>query len=365
MNNNGVIRSAKKDQEKSPRLGVKPRIKRRSLVKSLLGMRVRKPHFNPFLKLSEKGVGFIPLGKGSSHAYCPIGCHCKSIDTHEGTGLKPGVLDVSKTDSSESEYESWGDSGDEANIQETNDDKEESDDEFVHTPPNYVPTHDETNDESNDVNEEKYDRIDKELYGDVNVSLTDVEQDDRDEEDANMTDAPHNATTKVPSFSSSHSVLSSYTSAFLNPKNLQSTKTEVVSMLDINVQHEVPCTSLLLTILVSVIPEHTVFNPSKTVTTALTTTVTSLLSSLFLTLPQSIPIPTLTNIEATTSTPTVLKSKTLNVIHLRLSDMEKEVNELKNVDHSSTLFSTIKSEVPNAVKEYLGISLDDALYKML
>ncbi|GKD60086.1 hypothetical protein Tco_1297595 [Tanacetum coccineum] len=30
----------------------------------------------------------------------------KSIDTHEGTGLKPGVLDVSKADSSESEYES-------------------------------------------------------------------------------------------------------------------------------------------------------------------------------------------------------------------------------------------------------------------
>ncbi|GKC48519.1 hypothetical protein Tco_1071264, partial [Tanacetum coccineum] len=32
----------------------------------------------------------------------------KFVDTDEGTSLKPGVYDVSKTDSSESEYESWG-----------------------------------------------------------------------------------------------------------------------------------------------------------------------------------------------------------------------------------------------------------------
>ncbi|GKE41094.1 hypothetical protein Tco_1464499 [Tanacetum coccineum] len=122
----------------------------------------------------------------------------KSVDTNEGIGLKPRVPDVSKAYSSESDYESWGDSGDEANLQgddedvhvsddgpqqadderndsenqETNDDEKESDDEFVHTPPNYVPTDDETNSESNDVDEEEYDRIDKELYGDVNVSLT-------------------------------------------------------------------------------------------------------------------------------------------------------------------------------------------------
>ncbi|GKB80911.1 retrovirus-related pol polyprotein from transposon TNT 1-94 [Tanacetum coccineum] len=35
----------------------------------------------------------------------------ESIDTSEGTGLKPGVPDVSKCDSSKSKYESWGDSG--------------------------------------------------------------------------------------------------------------------------------------------------------------------------------------------------------------------------------------------------------------
>ncbi|GJZ90237.1 retrovirus-related pol polyprotein from transposon TNT 1-94 [Tanacetum coccineum] len=47
----------------------------------------------------------------------------KSVDTHEGTSLKPGVPKVSIADSSESENESWGDSGDEASVQ--------SDDEYV------------------------------------------------------------------------------------------------------------------------------------------------------------------------------------------------------------------------------------------
>nr|GEW80744.1 hypothetical protein [Tanacetum cinerariifolium] len=105
-----------------------------------------------------------------------------------------------------SRKQSIGDSGDEANIQgddedvqdsdddpqqaddertnsenqETNDDEEEFDNEFVHTPKDYVPTKDETNDESNDFNKEEYDKIDKELYGDVNVRLTDDEQDDKD-----------------------------------------------------------------------------------------------------------------------------------------------------------------------------------------
>ncbi|GKF61018.1 hypothetical protein Tco_0181072, partial [Tanacetum coccineum] len=52
----------------------------------------------------------------------------KFVDTHKGTGLKPGVLDVSKVDSFESEYESWGDSGDEANVQGDDEDVQDSND---------------------------------------------------------------------------------------------------------------------------------------------------------------------------------------------------------------------------------------------
>nr|GEV89640.1 hypothetical protein [Tanacetum cinerariifolium] len=43
--------------------------------------------------------------------------------------------------------------------------------------------------------------------------------------------------------------------------------------------------------------------------------------------------------------------------------MEKDVNELKDVDNSTKVISTIKSEVLNFVKEYLGSSLGNALHK--
>ncbi|GJX09384.1 hypothetical protein Tco_0199243 [Tanacetum coccineum] len=264
---------------------------------------------------SSDGAGFQPKVLDESKG--------KSGDTCEGTGLKPGVPDVFKTDSSKSEYESWGDSGDEANVQgddedvqdsdddpqqandertdsenqETNDDEEESDNEFVHTPEDYVPTNDEANYETKDVDEEEYERIGEEVYGDVNVRLIDAEHNDEEKGDADVTNAEH----AVAALISSHSVSSTYTNAFLNLENLHSTEMEVVSMLDINVQHEVP------------LPE----------------------------------------------------SKTLSSIHQRICYLENDVKELKSVDNSTIVISTIKSEVLNAVKEYLRSSLDDALYKVI
>ncbi|GKC63179.1 hypothetical protein Tco_1095777 [Tanacetum coccineum] len=47
----------------------------------------------------------------------------KSIDTHEGIGLKPRVFNVSKVDSSDSEYESWGVSDDDDDDDKQGDDK--------------------------------------------------------------------------------------------------------------------------------------------------------------------------------------------------------------------------------------------------
>ncbi|GJX44031.1 hypothetical protein Tco_0260707 [Tanacetum coccineum] len=177
--------------------------------------------------------------------------------------------------------------------------------------------------------------------------MTNAEQDDEDEEDAHMIDVAHvqveqtqEQTTGIqeesgPEMASVQGqyVVQATTTSILAIYNAttESTETEVVSMMDINVQHEVPHTSPLLTILVYVIPKHIVFNPSETVTTAPVTTITSLLLSLFPNLHQSTPIPTPTNTEATTSTPFVLESESLNAIHLRLSDLEKEVKELKNV----------------------------------
>ncbi|GJZ39475.1 hypothetical protein Tco_0586038 [Tanacetum coccineum] len=198
----------------------------------------------------------------------------KSIDTNEGTGLKPGVPNVSKADSSESKYESWGDSDD--------DDDQQSDDEST-----------ESNDDKND---EEYECINKEMYDDVNVELKDAEPAKEENGDEEMTRAENvnveheevsqELQTEVPLQSSF--IAFDYATKFLNFDNIPSGETKIISMMDIKVQHEDP-----------------------------------------------------------------------------ISDLEKEVKELKNVDHSSALRATIKSEVLVVVKEYLGTSINDALYKVL
>ncbi|GKB08552.1 hypothetical protein Tco_0836864, partial [Tanacetum coccineum] len=234
-----------------------------------------------------------------------------------GTGSKPGVPDEPKGQScssmnirvtykdaeyqqddeedaleSDDDLQQADDERTDSENQMTNDEDEESEDAFVHTPEDYVPTDDETNDETKDVDEEEYERISEELYGDVNVEQTQEQ------------------TTGVQEESG---------------------------------------------------PEMA----SIQVTTTPATTITSLLSSLFPSLQQSIPIPTPTNTEATTSTISVPESETLSALYQRITNLEKDVKELKNVDNSTTIISTIKSEVPNAVKEYLRSSLDDALYKVI
>ncbi|GKA04875.1 hypothetical protein Tco_0683995 [Tanacetum coccineum] len=221
----------------------------------------------------------------------------KSVDTNEETCLKLGVLDVSKVESSKSKYDSWGDSGDEANVQgddeDTNDDEEESDNECVHTPEYYVPTDDEANNETKDVYDEEYERISEELYGDVNVRLTYAKHNDEEKGDADMIDAAHVQSQLLQQ----QPLLPFFHHAFLLFNN----------------QHQ-----------------------SQPTTT-----------------------------EATTSTIVVPESETLSSTHQRITDLENDVKELKNVDNTTTVISTIKSEVPNDVKEYLELSFDDAIYKVI
>ncbi|GJW83970.1 hypothetical protein Tco_0157115 [Tanacetum coccineum] len=258
----------------------------------------------------------------------------KSIDTSEGTGLKQGVPVVSKADSSKSEYESWGDSDNDDDHQsndertEFDNDKsadlnktdDEEEDEFVHTPNDYVPTDDEN------LDDKENEHINKEMYDDVNMELKDAEPDNEEKGDeemthaenvnaeheevsqevagdqvkndaqATVTDAPATRKTKFPLQCSS--ISSDYATKFLNFNNITSGEMEIISMMDIKVQHEDPRFR----------PHH--FSPYL----------------------------------------------------LRLSDLENEVKTLRNIDNSSDIHATIKSEVPTVVKEYLGTNLDDTLH---
>nr|GEU48361.1 hypothetical protein [Tanacetum cinerariifolium] len=58
-------------------------------------------------------------------------------------------------------------------------------------------------------------------------------------------------------------------------------------------------------------------------------------------------------------------SKAFNDVFQRVSELEKDVKELKQVDHSTTILESIKSEVSEAVNEYLGSTIGDALQKAL
>nr|GEZ73233.1 hypothetical protein [Tanacetum cinerariifolium] len=152
------------------------------------------------------------------------------------------------------------------------DDEEEK--EFLHTPDDYVPTDDENKDD------EEYAHINKEMYDDMNMKLRDTEREGVRKDDEKMTDVGHVAAehenvnqevigdqvkddaqetvitahaiqkTEVPLPSSS--ILSDYATKFLNFDNIPSANTEIISMIDIKVQHVNPCihTSPLLTILV-------------------------------------------------------------------------------------------------------------------
>ncbi|GJZ32318.1 hypothetical protein Tco_0577754 [Tanacetum coccineum] len=280
--------------------------------------------------------------------------HDKTTSTNEGTDTISGVPDVPK-DQFESENESWGDSGDDDDSNDDDNNNDVDDDEDVHESDD---DHDEADDERTESNDEKEEKQDDEfLYGDVNISLKDTETADKEKGDVEMTIARQVNVNQEGAGN-------------LIKDDVQATQKtevdiEVVSMLDINVQHKVLRTSPLLTILVSVILEHTVVNPPEIVITVSLTTSSSLLSSLFPHLQQLTPIPTPTKTKATTSTTDVFESETLTAFHQRITNLEKDVKELKIVDHSAALLSTIKSEVPNAVKEYLGTSLDDALHKVL
>ncbi|GKA98117.1 hypothetical protein Tco_0826011 [Tanacetum coccineum] len=192
----------------------------------------------------------------------------KSNDTSEGTGLKLVVPDVSKADSFESEYESWGDSGDEANVQD-DEEVQESDDEPQHA------DDERTNYENQETNDDEEETEDK---------LTDDEPDDEDKGDKEMTNAKSKdvenanviqesvgnlvkddarATPKTEGPIPSSSISSNYAAKYLNFDNIPPVEIEVVSMLDINLQQSTLIPTPTRT---KATPSTTVVSESKTLT---------------------------------------------------------------------------------------------------
>ncbi|GJY54195.1 hypothetical protein Tco_0445859 [Tanacetum coccineum] len=169
--------------------GAKPPKSRKSQKKSDSAISSEKSPSNKKYAKTKKVVAAEPKPTKKKTPGVPDEQHRKTSNTDEGTGTKPGVLDVLKY-YSKGEKESWGDSGEEDD--DTNDDEEETDSDRTKSNRIKIPVlnqsttkyYEEEEEEKFD-NEEKMDEEDdevtKELYKDVNVNSGN--------EDIDMTDA--------------------------------------------------------------------------------------------------------------------------------------------------------------------------------
>ncbi|GJW53053.1 hypothetical protein Tco_0097138 [Tanacetum coccineum] len=245
-----------------------------------------------------------PSGSGTPTKPTPSAAIIKPSVTNEGTGVKPGVLDVTKEESSKSEVDSWGndeddnnndqDSGSEGSDQEkeSDDDKTESDnenesdsehetnefgsesdqekddekiqhdeeedeEEIVKTPSNDSDDEDETKiaDKAEGDEDKEIDYTTSLLYDDVDIRLNELVYIDKGFVQNEGTYAAMTNKTEVLVSSSSHS--SDLAAKFLNFSDVPTTEAEIISHLDVPVHHEVPSkqTPTLFTVHVSVITD--------------------------------------------------------------------------------------------------------------
>ncbi|GJW36751.1 hypothetical protein Tco_0059671 [Tanacetum coccineum] len=156
----------------------------------------------------------------------------------------------------------------------------------------------------------------------------------------------------------SSSVSSDFANQFLNLDNVSPVENEVVSMMNVKVSHEEPSTRTpsFLTIHVTVIPETS---------TAAALTIPPTIPPITPLPQQSTPTPTpAPTIETTTtSIPTLLDFSSLFGFDQRVSILEKELSQLKQVDYSAQLLKIIKSQIPAIVDDQLSIRLEDSIQK--
>nr|GEX13591.1 hypothetical protein [Tanacetum cinerariifolium] len=325
----------------------------------------------------------------------------KPTVTSEGTGDKPGVLDVTKDDSTESETEFWGndkdDSNDENNLEsEANDEENKSnDDKTPSDNENGSDSEQDTNgseseyeSDQQEYEEEVKDDDDKEdevvhtlsNSGDEDGVNLKSNNDDKIEgdEDRGMDDATNQFNDDVvarlnePTQTDKEEIvvriaISSYSSdlalKFLHFVDIHHNDAEIVSLLDVHVHHEVLSThtSTLLTVPVLVIPE------SSPVCTTIPQSSQTFTFPLLLKTPK--PPPTI----ETTNTPSTIPDFALVFrINERVNALEKEVVELKKDplhtqvtalvdDHLDTRMRATREEFMN----FLSASLTTRITKQV
>ncbi|GJV99897.1 hypothetical protein Tco_1555149 [Tanacetum coccineum] len=348
------------------------------------------------LKASRKSIRNQPHAGGSSEGTgikpgVPDESTITPTTSSEGTGTKPGVLNEEKVTSEakadvtldwvleqKSEY-SKEDRGDDENIpwestyedeekKDDDDDKsidlektddEEINDEFMHSE-EYVQYDEETDDELVHGDEQVNDDEDEEM---TNAEDADTRNGDEEITDAAKADVEKAEEvkddikkSKLPPSGSNLSVSLGFDA-------------EINSLLDVQIQQEISHiqSPSVLTVPVFVISKPLVLTPiPKTSSIAPATTLLppptfSSISHVLLQTTTPIPTPPIT----TKAPPVTTILDPLHAIIQRLSVLEKDVQELKEVDNTTTLRASLRSEILSDVNAYLGSSLGDALQKVL
>ncbi|GJX09790.1 hypothetical protein Tco_0199649 [Tanacetum coccineum] len=144
---------------------------------------------------------------------------------------------------------------------------------------------------------------------------------------------------------------------------------KINSLLDVQIQQEIPHiqSPSVLTVPVSVISEPLVLTPIPETplvapaTTLLPPSSVVTMSPVLLQTKTPIPTPPIT----TEASPVTTIPYPLPAIIQRLFVLEKDVQDLKEVNNTTIIRASLRSEIPLAVNAYLGSSLGDALQKVL
>ncbi|GJX57206.1 hypothetical protein Tco_0287103 [Tanacetum coccineum] len=307
----------------------------------------------------------------------------------EGNGTKPGVPNEVKGSSKakgdsaidwgskeESEYSEEENVDEEIEWLTTDEEEEKKDDDEDDKSIDIEKTDDdeETDDEFVYVDEYVHDDVDKEMKDAEDVETGKDNEEITNAEKTEVTKGDLEEAGKLPLTNSSLSVSSGFGNQFLNlsfDTSLIGTikvsaDTKINSLLDIQIQQEVPHiqSPSILIVPVSMIPEPSVLSPIPkipTVTHATTPpppTSVSIITHVLQQTTTPIPTPPITTVAPTATT----VPNPLPAIAQRVSVLEKEVQELKQVDHSEEILASIRShqESQKSASEIIKIKLEHA-----
>nr|GEV52080.1 hypothetical protein [Tanacetum cinerariifolium] len=289
-------------------------------------------------------------------------------DTQSAPKSKPASskLKLKEEELSEKEEIDWIDSEEDDEKKDDTDDDKSIDLEMIDDK--------ETNDEVLQGKEQVNDDEDEKMTNaEVEESGNGDEEEDTDatKEDAEKTKEAKDVSKKVelPPTSSSLSISSGFGDQFLKLSSdtfsigtiKDTTDAEISSLLDIKIQSEVPHiqSPSVLKVHVYVISEPLFLSPVQETPSAVPITtlpppsVTTISPAPLQQSTASILSPPITT-DAPTITTADPESDALSSVQLRVAKLEKDVFELKKIDHSAKALATLKLQVPTVVEQYLG-----------